>query len=267
VKWIDELGAVPKCNPCATLKEDDIELRPDLAWISDTGRLGRELSSRLQWIRENRSQGPQFYVSLKPGVGNPDFTREMGYAGFSPLDSGFQLLALFRFWNIIQYWSPNRIAMGSDWDAVLKNSIPKLAFAKDTLSYRQELLALIAQVNDTHANLWGNLDARPPVGACRVPATLRFIEDEPVVTNCALTDLKRRCRHQRGWRACREVASRMDALLCGLQSGSAVARYFAYHDPRRLRQTGSAGCPARKRDVESDGSAREAHPRRHRPDS
>ena len=180
-----------KCNPCAVLKEDDIELRPDVAWISDTAHLGKELSSRLQSIRENRSLGPQFYVSLNPGVGNPNFVHEMGYAGFKPPDSGFQLLALFRFWNIIQYWSPNRVVMGSDWDAVLKNSIPKLAFAKDTLSYRQELLALIAQVNDTHANLWSSLDARPPVGACRVPATLRFIEKQPVVTKGALTDLKK----------------------------------------------------------------------------
>ena len=43
-------------------------------------------------------------------------------------------------------------------------------------------MALIARVHDTHANLWSSLDARPPTGACQIPVTLRFIENQAVVT-------------------------------------------------------------------------------------
>jgi C-terminal processing protease CtpA/Prc len=43
------------------------------------------------------------------------------------------------------------------------------------------MMALIARVNDTHANLWSSLDVRPPVGACRIPVVARFIQDKAVV--------------------------------------------------------------------------------------
>jgi C-terminal processing protease CtpA/Prc len=190
VKWIDELGPVAKCDPCAKLKDDDLDLRSDVSWTSDSAHLGKELSLRLQSIRENRLPGKQFYVSLYPNVGNPNFEHELGYAAIKPPDSGFQLLALFRYWNIIQYWSPNRVVMGSNWDAVLNSFIPKLAFAKDAVSYGQALLTLIAQVNDTHANLWSGLGVRPPMGACSLPVLLRFVDDQPVVIGGTVSDLK-----------------------------------------------------------------------------
>jgi C-terminal processing protease CtpA/Prc len=44
------------------------------------------------------------------------------------------------------------------------------------------MMALIARVHDTHANLWSSLDVRPPVGPCWIPVKLRFIEGAPVVT-------------------------------------------------------------------------------------
>ena len=75
--------------------------------------------------------------------------------------------------------------MGSDWDGVLKEFIPRIALARDSDAYRREMIALIAKVNDTHANLWNGLAARPPAGACDLPVKIRFVENQAMVTGYA----------------------------------------------------------------------------------
>jgi C-terminal processing protease CtpA/Prc len=88
---------------------------------------------------------------------------------------------VYRFWNMVAYWFPYRDVIGEDWDGVLSDALPKVAAAKDVASYKREMMSMIARVHDTHANLWNGLDERPPVGGCRLPVTLRFVGEEPVV--------------------------------------------------------------------------------------
>jgi C-terminal processing protease CtpA/Prc len=181
-QWIAGLGAVPACGPCATLVETEIYVRPPVTWLTDD-ELGAELGATLRGIYRNRPREPQqFYVSLVPNISNPSFDHEPAYAALKLPDPGYQLLALYRFWNIIEYWYPYRDVIGSDWDQELTAFIPRIALAADSETYKREMLALIARVHDTHANLWSSLDARPPTGACRIPITLRFIENQSVVT-------------------------------------------------------------------------------------
>lgn len=181
LNWIDHLGPVPACSPCMKLDTALLYYPPDLAWIADQRVLGSELSNRLASIRDNRSGG-QFYVSKSRNVGNPSFDHELPYASINLPDFGFQLLAVYRFWNIFEYWSPYRDIIGRDWTSVLAEFIPRVATAQTAESYKRELLALIATANDGHANLWGSLDVRPPTGKCSLPITVRFVEGEPTVT-------------------------------------------------------------------------------------
>jgi hypothetical protein len=101
-----------------------------------------------------------------PNIGNPSFEREPAYRNIKLPDPGYQLLALYRFWNIIEYWFPYRDLIGENWDGVLMTFIPRITLARDGETYKRELMALIARVHDTHANLWSSLDVRPPVGPC-----------------------------------------------------------------------------------------------------
>jgi len=105
--WIRALGVVAPCSNCARLDEKDLALRPDLAWLADEKLLGEELSKSLRAIYANRTPGKQFYVTTA-GADNPQFEHELPYRDVKMPDPGFQLLALYRFWNIVQYWSPNR---------------------------------------------------------------------------------------------------------------------------------------------------------------
>ena len=181
-KWIDGLGPTARCQACATLDKHDLQLSPDLGWIADTRLLGTALSRKLQRIRDQRRINTQFYVALTPKVINPVFEHELSYGDISFPDSGFQLLALFRYWNIIEYWYPDRNVIGEDWDKVLAMFIPRLALAKDSTEYQLQMMALIARLHDTHANLWSSLTVRPPVGHCHFPVSLRFVQHQAVVT-------------------------------------------------------------------------------------
>jgi C-terminal processing protease CtpA/Prc len=179
--WIADLGPVAPCNPCAKLDESDLQLRPDLGWIADEARLGKDLSQNLRSIRDNRLPGKQFYISLVPNVDNPSFHHESAYERLKFPDAGFQLLGLYRFWNIVEYWSPYRNVLGEDWDKVLTDFIPRIALAKNSDSYQRELMALIAEAHDGHANLWSSLGVRPPVGSCQLAVRVRFVENRFVV--------------------------------------------------------------------------------------
>ncbi len=187
-EWVDSLGPVPACSDCAPAPDAGTYLLPDLAWISDEKLLGAELSRKLRNIHRNRGIATsQFYVSLFPVVLNPNVEMERSYASIQQPDAGYQLLALFRFWNIIQYFYPNRDVMAGNgspnyWTGVLEQFIPPLAFVKDSGSYRRELMKFIAKINDTHANLWSSMAVRPPVGACQFPVEVRFVEGQAVVT-------------------------------------------------------------------------------------
>jgi len=187
-KWIANLGPVSRCTNCATLGTADLAVNPNLSWLSDTSLLGADLSQTLQNVYANRTPASsQFFVSLVAGAGNPSFDHELAYGSQTVPDSGYRLLALFRFWNMVQYFYPNREIMSDDpadsnyWNQVLLDSIPRLALAKDSFSYQQALIGFIAKINDTHANLWTTLAARPPYGTCYLPVDLQFVEGSAFV--------------------------------------------------------------------------------------
>jgi len=188
--WIAaRLGTVAPCNPCATLDTSDLYMGANLDWLSDVSLLGSSLSQTLQSIYLNRTPAPpNFFVSLATGAGNPLFQNELTYASLNLPDSGYQLLGLFRAWNMVQYFYPDRDVMADDqatspdyWDDVLQQSIPGFATAQSSLAYQQQLLLLSAMINDTHAAISNLVGAHPPIGSCQLPVQVRFVEGVPVV--------------------------------------------------------------------------------------
>ena len=180
-RWADRLGAIAPCSPCATLDGNEIELKPNLKWTTAPD-LGPDVVRILKSTYANRpTNDKQFYVARAP-AGNPSFEHELPHPALKTTDAGIQLLALFRFWNIVEYWSPYRNLI-TDWDKVLRESIPRIALARSFENYQLQLMRVIAAMQDTHANLWSSLQVRPPVGECQLPIILRYVEDRFVVAN------------------------------------------------------------------------------------
>jgi hypothetical protein len=69
--------------------------------------------------------------------------------GFGRVQSaiGFQLLAVYCYWNMVEYWFPTATSSASAG----------------------------------RTDLWSSLAAPPSLGDCEVPVTLRFIESGPII--------------------------------------------------------------------------------------
>lgn len=182
--WADTtLGVPAPCDPCATLP-DDVALAPDLAWIDALGTTdrGAELEAYLDTVYARRHPGgDQFHVTLHPNIRNPLFESEPAYPDLSEDDAGHRILALYRYWNIIQYWFPYRDVIPGDWNAVLPEFLPRFVSASTDADYLLALHALVTRVHDTHTNVWSDIQGRPPVGTCRAGAAIRWVEDQAVV--------------------------------------------------------------------------------------
>jgi C-terminal processing protease CtpA/Prc len=178
VAWVDSLGPVPPCTSCLALDAAWL-VKPRLRWLDDAGLSGRELSGRLRAIHRHR-RAEQFYVRLAPVVRNPVFENEPVYGQARMPDVGLQLLAVMRFWNMVEYWFPYRDLIDEDWDVVLRESLERVGTARDLGAYQRELAALVARADDGHANAQIG-PAQPPAGQCVVPVILRHVEGQFVV--------------------------------------------------------------------------------------
>ena len=186
--WIDSLGPLKPCAPCATPPPASA-MEPDIAWLHDRARFGPALSARLLEVYSHRS-APQFYVSKVPNIGNPSFDHEPDYNDMQFPDPGYQLLTLFRWWNVLAWWYPDRDLLPG-LHATLRRYIRPIALAKDQHEFTLTTIKLIGEAHDSHANLASSLDQRPPVGSCRVPAQLRFLGQQLVVWDAQRTPLQR----------------------------------------------------------------------------
>jgi C-terminal processing protease CtpA/Prc len=234
-KWILDLGEIAPCNPCASLPAAGLHLRPALEWLEDGTLPGAELRADLRKVYANRSAGAsQFYVSHAKNIGNPVFEHEPDYTNVKFPDAGFQLLALFRFWNIIEYWSPYRDVIGEKWDDALRQSLPSVALAKDRRGFDLAMTAVAARVNDTHTSLWTPQPVRPPVGRCGLPVRMRFIGNKAVVFGYADEAAGKATGLQAG-----DIVEALDQVPVAKLTQSWAPYYAASNEPTRLRDMAS----------------------------
>jgi len=181
LEWTRRLGEPTPCEPCAIAPSDPV-LAADVGWIEDEALLGEGLSAYLRNVHRNRFAGDrQFYIDRAPGVGNAVFTNEPAYDASVATDLGFRLLALIRYWNMVEYWFPYRDVIGTPWPQVLVDFIPVFAGAETFQEYNIALARLIVTIDDTHAILQTTVNPLPPYGECLVPVALRFVEDRATV--------------------------------------------------------------------------------------
>lgn len=181
LEWISKYGEIKTCTACKAVSPDAF-VKPDLSWLN-ANDLNPKLKNKLEFIYQNRCQGKHFYIA-KGGAGNPVFSNENKYYSMSTDDDGFQLLALYRYWNMIHYFFPSKYLTDTDWNGVLKKYIPKFINAKNKLEYELASIELIGEINDTHATTsvgFSNVQHRR--GSLYPPILTQFIDGQLVVTD------------------------------------------------------------------------------------
>lgn len=180
IKWIEGLG---KYSPGkeVVMKSSEVKIEPDLDWINNFD-YSQELKRLLVNIKNAKRPKEHYYIGLQAGIGNPDFKNENSYSSMKYPDAGFRILALYRYWNIIQYYFPYKNLIEEDWKIVLEEFIPKFIESRDDTDYTLTVLELIGRVHDTHANIWGgNQILDHYFGTRYASVELTFIEGVPVV--------------------------------------------------------------------------------------
>lgn len=183
IEWIDNLGEfTPNTDhykDAETSTTNHTEC--NLSWIYDTSKLGNTLSERLISMRHADRRGTNYYVAPAKGASNPSFRNEAYYPA-DTLDTGYRLLALFRYWNIIEYYSPNRHLTDRPWDEVLPPYIERLITCGPE-GYETTIAELITELDDSHATFSGHFLHRryAPVQAQFIDGHLIVIPSQPTI--------------------------------------------------------------------------------------
>ncbi|MES2328306.1 MAG: S41 family peptidase [Bacteroidota bacterium] len=179
-RWISELGNIPSGG--ITTSMNNIFIENEMLWLQKDSLVAGKLRLRLLTIFRNRHIGEGYYVKSVKMVGNPDFANELKYAGVKGEDDGMRMLALFRYWNTVEYFFPSKYLTADQWDGVLEKYIPLFAVARTDSQYRRECFRLTATIHDTHAGGIGYDSAsKKYMGNYSLPVAVGEVEGDMTV--------------------------------------------------------------------------------------
>ena len=154
--WVRSQGDyTPNRVECEqALASYDLVETADLGWTADTVLLGGELSKLLQDMRY-AERDENYYLRLGQPDQGPDYQylslRGESFYPTPRMDSGLNLLLLFRLWNVIEYYAPYRAVTLHPWNEVLSTYIPLMGVETDGRRFARLYMRLIRELNDGHA--------------------------------------------------------------------------------------------------------------------
>ena len=180
--WIDSMGEVPICTSCVQSSPDAVQ-QPNHDWIKTYFEY-QPLQEQLIKIYHNRNQGNHYYITSNKGNNTALFTNENAYVDKPYPDAATRLLALFRYWNSIQYFYPYKHLTNQPWDKVLPTYITKFINATNELEYELVVLELMTETNDSHAMIRaGNDQILKQKGLNYAPFRAWFIENQFIMVD------------------------------------------------------------------------------------
>lgn len=176
--WINSFGDISQYKRAKSKSKNTFSTQ-NLDWISIMIK-DISLKEKLYQVHERRNQGEHFYVGSDPEV--PTFLNEDHYANLPFPDDGFRLLSLYKYWNIIDYYFPNKHLTDKNWDSVLIEYIPYFLNVKSRMEYELTVLKIIGEIHDSHAAIWeGAYKIETSKGQNYPPFHVRFVENKLIV--------------------------------------------------------------------------------------
>lgn len=231
--WINNLGDESNYDLAKEIPDDkEILIKPDLLWLKDKKLFSEVIINKLNNIYLHRNQKNNSYVKLMP-LANPNFDGEEKYANMQASDDGLRMLALFRYWNVIEYFYPSKYLIKENWDEVLKEFIPQFANGGTMLDYKLNCLKLINRIHDTHATISGDKEIGKYFGEKYTITRARIIDGRLIISSFVDTIFSKQDSVQLGDeiltinnKTVAECRKEMEPLLCA-SNKSAANRNFA----------------------------------------
>ncbi|MBF4506513.1 peptidase S41 [Flavobacterium sp. JLP] len=179
--WIDNLGTVKEIAPIIAPKDVEyFDKNFDLSWFNNKA-FSKKLSKKLKFIEQNRFQGEHFYISGVENVGNvylknesnahPDFT-----------DKNSKLRMVFMYWNLVEYFFPDKYLMDQKWDTTLEKIIPLAIQAENQDDFYLAMRKLVSKIDDSHTEFYTYPSSATHKPKRYFPADGKIIDEKLVVT-------------------------------------------------------------------------------------
>jgi C-terminal processing protease CtpA/Prc len=181
--WLNNLPPIAEAEK-DTIPVSRIKIRPDYGELFNPEYLNTETVEKLKFMLDNAQIKDNHYIKYTNTYGRYKIDNEPAYADMLFPELPYRLLALFRFWNIVNYFFPHRELCDTKWADVLPEMLPDFVNAENQEQYMLACLKLHTKIDDSHGffsyndqllNHW--------YGMFKVPFEVRFIENQLVVTS------------------------------------------------------------------------------------
>lgn len=152
--------------------DGSIDLQPDVTVAKDAA-LKEAMQGKGIAQRQNRAPSPATGQIAQ---------KDQPYADMVFPNTEYRLLALFRYWNVINYFFPYKHLIGDSWETVLPRYIPKFEANKDAVDYQLTVRELVTEMHDSHGGVRNANAASEKFGTHIPPVLMGYVEDKSVVT-------------------------------------------------------------------------------------
>jgi len=159
--------------------DGSVELQPDSV-IAKTTTTDAALNAALRAVQENNpSQRPKntakIFTDLLDQKDNP-------YTDMQFPTVEYRLLALFRFWNVVNYFFPYKKLIDDPWENVLPRYITRFEANKDAADYEFTVREMVAEMHDSHGGTRNANLSLDRLGRFQPNIFLGYVENQSVVT-------------------------------------------------------------------------------------
>lgn len=162
----------------------------DMSWTKDTLYWGQDLRNYLVKLSHTEIKDRNNSAAYVDETGFINFSNEKEY-NINPKDDGMKLLALFRFWNVYEYYSPNINITKKDWDEVLLEAIPKMLNVETYKDYVLTIAEVATETGDAHITVYDKENTiYNYYGNYMIPCSFKVIDDQIVVDSMYKTAKK-----------------------------------------------------------------------------
>ncbi len=186
--WVDNL---PKVSPAQkdTVPLSKVVVKADYGELFNMEYFNQKTIDKLQFILDNAQIRENHYIKFNyQRTSNEPFitiTNEPSYEDMAFPELSYRILALFRYWNIVNYFFPYRELCDTKWSEVLLEMLPEFVCAENQKEYTLACLKLSAKIDDSHAGLnHKDIERYYEIyGRRKAPFETKFIENKLVVTS------------------------------------------------------------------------------------
>lgn len=184
--WIDNFPITASARK-DTIPWSRVVVKADYGELFNEAYFNRKTIDKLQYILDSTQVIENHFIKLNYNRTADDpfvtITNEPTYEEMAFPELSYRILALFRYWNIVNYFFPYRELCDTKWSEVLPEMLPEFICVENQKEYSLACMRLCAKIDDSH----GYVHFKDPkmfyeiYGQRRAPFDAEFIENKLVV--------------------------------------------------------------------------------------